>query len=265
MPRFGTSSMNEPLIIGLIVFALILAGAVSGWKLRRVLPPEHLTEETRSLISVSTAVVAMASALVLGLLISNANSSFIRLGGQVTALSAEILRLDQILRRYGSETHVARQTLREYAEHKTADLFPDKPANVRLGNPETYELLQQLEDTLLVLKPANSRDQWWMGQAMTLAGKIGDTRWLIAQQVGEGTPKPFIALLVFWLALLFASFGLFAPHNPVSAVILTLCALAVAGAVAMFLELEHGFGHMIHVSPMPMQQAVEILGAQQTE
>jgi hypothetical protein len=64
-----------------------------------------------------------------------------------------------------------------------------------------------------------------MGQAMALAGKIGDTRWLIAQQVGEGTPKAFVALLVFWLALLFASFGLFAPHNPTSAVILTLCAL----------------------------------------
>jgi hypothetical protein len=41
----------------------------------------------------------------------------------------------------------------------------------------------------LALKPTNARDQWWMGQAMTLAGKIGDTRWLIAQRVGEGTPK----------------------------------------------------------------------------
>jgi hypothetical protein len=105
--------MNEPLIIGLSAFAVILAGAVTGWKLRKQLPPEHLTEETKSLISLSTAVVATVSALVLGLLISNANSSFIRLGGQVTALSAEILRLDQILRRYGPDTHVARKTLRQ--------------------------------------------------------------------------------------------------------------------------------------------------------
>jgi hypothetical protein len=59
---------------------------------------------------------------------------------------------------------------------------------------------------------------------MTLAAKIGDA-------------KAFVALLVFWLALLFASFGLFAPRNLTSAVTLTLCALAVAGAVAMFLEL----------------------------
>jgi hypothetical protein len=54
------------------------------------------------------------------------------------------------------------------------------------SNPPTYELLHRLEDMLLALKPGNPRDQWWMGQAMTLASKIGETRWLIAQQVGQG-------------------------------------------------------------------------------
>ena len=52
---------------------------------------------------------------------------------------------------------------------------------------------------MLELKPSNPRDQWWLGQAMTLAGKIGDTRWLLVQQLGQGTPKAFLALLVFWL------------------------------------------------------------------
>jgi hypothetical protein len=211
----------------------------------------------------STAVVATVSALVLGLLISNANAMFTRLGGQVTTLSSEILRLDQILHRYGPATDSARETLREYAEHKAADLFPNDPADVHIGNPSTYELLQQLEDMLLTLKPANSRDQWWLGQAMILAGKIGDGRWLIAQQVGQGTPKLFVGLLVFWLVFLFASFGLFAPHNLTSAVVLTLCALAVAGAVAMFLELEQGFGQFVRVSPQPMYKAVRTLQVEQ--
>jgi len=257
--------MRNPLVIGLIVYALILAGAYAGWKLRCRLPKDHLTEETKSLVSVSTAVVATVSALVLGLLISNANSTFTRLGGEVTSLSAEILRLDQILRRYGPAADPARETLRQYAERKTADLFPDASGDVHLGNPATYELLQTLEDMMLALKPANARDQWWLGQAMTLAGKIGDARWLIAQQVGQGTPKAFVALLVLWLVLLFASFGLFAPRNSTSAIVLTLCALAVAGAVAMFLELESGFGHMVRVSPEPMRQAVSVLQAEQEQ
>jgi hypothetical protein len=202
------------------------------------------------------AVVATLSALVLGLLISNANGSFTAVGGQVTAMSAQILRLDQILARYGPQTAQARQLLRQYAELKSADLFPDNPADVHLNDQSTYETLQRLEDAILDLKPANSRDQWWLGQAMTLAGKIGDSRWLLAQQVGQGTPKEFVALLVFWLALLFASFGLFAPRNFVSAATLALCAVAVAGAIGMVLELEKGFGGLIHVSPQPMRQAV---------
>ncbi len=251
--------MHNPLIIGLIVFAVILTGALVGYALRQCLPKHHLSEETKSTVSVSMAVVATFSALVLGLLISNANTSFSALGGEVTTLSAQILRLDALLRRYGPETGSARETLRSYAELKTADLFPDNQADVRLSDPKTYHLLQQLEDSILALKPASARDKWWLDQAMALAGKIGDTTWLLTQQAGQGTPKTFVALLVFWLTLLFASFGLFAPRNLTSAVTLTLCAVAVAGAIGMILELERGFGGLVHISPQPMRHAVNTL------
>jgi len=224
-----------------------------------------LTDETKSLVSVSMAVVATLSALVLGLLISNANSSFTALGGEVTTLSAQLIRLDQVLRRYGPDAKPTRELLRQYVEAKSADLFPDDPADFRIGSPATYELLQRLEDSLLSLKPANPRDQWWLGQALTLAGKIGDTRWLLAQRLGQGTPKAFVIVLVFWLTLLFTSFGLFAPHNFTSAVTLTVCALAVAAAVAMILELENGFKGVVHISPEPMKQVVKTLQAEARE
>jgi len=159
--------MPNPVLIGLIVFAVIVAGAFAGWAMRRRLPANHLTDETRGLVSLSMAIVATLSALVLGLLISNANSSFTALGGEVTTLSAQLIRLDQVLRRYGPETKQTRELLRLYVEAKTADLFPDDQTDARIGSSSTYELLQQVEDSLLALKPANSRDQWWLGQALT--------------------------------------------------------------------------------------------------
>jgi hypothetical protein len=253
--------VRSPPTIGLVVFAVLLAGALVGWATRRLLPADHLTDETKSFISVSTAVIATLTALVLGLLISNANSSFNALGGDVTTLSAQIIRLDQILRRYGPDAKPARELLRQYAEQKDADLFPEDPADLHAGNPSTYRVLQDFEDSLLALKPGNARDQWWLGQALVLAGKIGDARWLLTQRLGQGTPRAFLVLVVFWLTLLFASFGLFAPPNLTSAVTLTLCALAVAGAVGMILELEQGFGGLVHISPRPMHQAVEALQA----
>src|SRR3981189_3405289 len=119
----------------------------------------------------------MNNTVVLGLLISTANTTFTRLGGEVTALSAQILRLDHILRRYGADAEPARHTLLQYAEHKAADLFPDDPAEVRISNPSTYELLQRLEDMLLTLKPANPRDQWWLAPAMPLSANDGGHGW----------------------------------------------------------------------------------------
>jgi len=255
----------NPLVVGVIIFAVVLAGAFAGWAMRQRLPEHHLTDETKSVVSVSMATVATISALVLGLLISNANSSFSALGGEVTTLSAQLLRLDRILSRYGSDADQARQTLREYANQKAGDLFPEDSEDVQLNNPSTYQLLQQLEDEMLELKPANARDQWWLAQAMTLAGKIGDARWLISQQVGQGTPKAFVGLLAFWLTSLFVSFGLFSPRNVTTALFLTLCAMAVAGAVGMILELEKGFGSIVHISPEPMRQAVKALEAEKED
>src|SRR5262249_21672909 len=141
--------MHNTLIVGFAALAAIIVGTAAGGELRKRLPKDHLTDETKNLVSVSAAVVATISALVLGLLISNANTRFTQLGGEVTGLSAQILRLDHILRRYGAEAEPARNLLLQYAEHKADDLFPNSSTDVRLNNAATYELLQRAEDMLL--------------------------------------------------------------------------------------------------------------------
>jgi hypothetical protein len=69
------SKILSPLVIGLLVMVVILIGTFAARTMRRLLPQGDLTEETKSLVSVSMAVVATISALVLGLLISNANNT----------------------------------------------------------------------------------------------------------------------------------------------------------------------------------------------
>ena len=88
------------LVTGLISFAAIFAGALIGLFARRRLPGHHLSSETQSAITVSVAVLGTLSALVLGLMITAANSSFSARSDEVRELSLQAIRMDRNLRRY---------------------------------------------------------------------------------------------------------------------------------------------------------------------
>lgn len=71
---------------------------------------------------------------------------------------------------------------------------------------------------------------------------------------------PFLILLIFWLSLVFASFGLFAPRNATTIAVFCLCSIAVTVSVIMILELDSPFSGLVHVSGEPRRQALaEIL------
>jgi hypothetical protein len=67
---------------------------------------------------------------------------------------------------------------------------------------------------------------------------------------------PFLVLLMFWLALVFASFGLFAPRNATAIATLILCSMAVSGGIVMILEFDSPSSHVLRVSAEPMRKAL---------
>ena len=71
-------SDGEMLVPGLalIVWVLVFAAALVGLAVGARLPDRHRTDESRSVVSVSMAMVGTLTALVLGLLLSNASISF---------------------------------------------------------------------------------------------------------------------------------------------------------------------------------------------
>ena len=71
---------------------------------------------------------------------------------------------------------------------------------------------------------------------------------------------PFLVVLVFWLILIFASFGLFAPYNVTVVVALLLGALSVSGAIFLILELDTPFEGLIRLSDEPLRNALAHLG-----
>ena len=85
--------------IGLISLAAIFGGVLIGRFVARRLSGHHLSSETQSVVTVSGAVIGTLSALVLGLMITSANSSFSARPEEIRELSLQLIRMDRNLRR----------------------------------------------------------------------------------------------------------------------------------------------------------------------
>ena len=180
----------------------------------RILPQSHLTDQTKSVVTVSTGVVGTLTALVLGLLIAAASSSYSTKNQEVILIAADVIRTDRLLRRYGPETEGLRDLLRRYTTMKIQDLFPEGTTELPdLANPRTDALLEELQDRLVAFDAANPNQRWLQSQALQLLSAIAGARWLLVEQNTIGIAFPLLVLVVFWLALLFLSFGLFAPRK----------------------------------------------------
>ncbi len=241
--------------IGLISFVAIFGGALLGIFAARTLPKHHLSNETRTAVSVSAAVVGTLSGLVLALMISTASSSFSARSREVTAISVDLIRLNRMMQRYGPGADDVRAKLRTYATAKMQELFPaaGEPSQT---NEVTVRMMETTQDAILSLAPTDETHRWLRSQALTLSDDLLQARWLLAQQAGSSIPLPFLILLIFWLTIVFASFGLFAPPNATAVAVLCLCSMAVSGGIALILELDSPLFGLVRVSAEPMRQAL---------
>jgi len=224
--------------IGLISFVAIFGGVIIGMLVARRLPGQHLSSETQSAVTVSVAVIGTLSALVLGLMISAANTSFSARSDEIRQLSLQLIRVDRNLRRYGPEADPARTKLHAWGQVKIRQLFPEK-GQPQPSSETAIGMLESVQDALLALSPTNERQKYLHTLCLTLSSQLINARWALEIRAGHSIPVPFLVLLIFWLALVFASFGLFAPSNPTTLIALLLCSIAVAGGIVLIEDLDN--------------------------
>src|SRR5262249_53732678 len=148
-------------------------------------------------------------------------------------LSGNVIFLDRILARYGKETKGAREMLHNSVDDLLKRTWPEEypqsgQSEAKGGTEGKYEgLYKMLEE----LTPENDTQRTLQAQALKTAADIGQTRWLMFAQQGRSIPTSFLVVMVSWLALLFASFSMFAPPNATAFVTLLVCAFAVSSAI----------------------------------
>lgn len=248
-----------PVGVGAVVFACVFGGALLGMRLRATLPDPHLSAETKDVVKLAMGLVATMTALILGLLIASAKGSYDTQKSGVIYMSAKIAFLDRLLAFYGPEAAEVRTVLRATVEDELARTWPDgrsQPAELdpaRAAGPGLYHAVQKLA-------PRDDEQRALKSQAVQIVMDLGQMRWLLFEEAGSSISGPLLVMVGAWLAVIFTSFGLFAPSNNTVIVALMLASLCVAGSIFLILELDQPFAGVIHIASTPMRSALDHLG-----
>src|SRR5262249_40347511 len=142
-------------------------------------------------------------------------------------LSGNVIFLDRTLAHYGPETKEIREMLRAGVAETLQRGWPsENPGSghteARSGTEGRYEAIPE---KIQELTPKNDTQRALQAQALKTASDIAQARWLLFAQKGRSIPTTFLVVLVAWLTLILASFGLVAPPKPAVVVTLLICAL----------------------------------------
>jgi hypothetical protein len=252
---------TESLILGLISAGCIFGGVLLGLLLRRVVPDQHLKEESKDTIKLGAGMIATVSALVLGLLVASAKNTFDATEEVITQRAAKIIFLDRLLSDYGPETKATREQLRQTVAASLDTIWADeKSGGSGLAAYERMNGMQGTQMTLLKVTPTTDAQRQLLATAHQILTDLRQSRWLLILRAQRVIPIPFLVVLLFWLTMLHVNFGLLAPRNATVIIVLFISALSVSGAIFVVLDMSHPLQGVIKVSSEPMRKALELLG-----
>ena len=238
------------IIIASITFICTFGSAMAGTFIRGWLPPPHLSKESQDVVRLGIGLVATMTALLLGLVTASARSTFDAQDAAIKNSAATILTLDRHLARYGPETKPTRELIRSALEFRVnATWGTSGGLHVGSAVPGATPAVEEVENQVLRLTPQTESQRWFKSEALKLSEEVVKTRWRVLGS-GSTVPFPFLVVVISWLTVTFASFGLYAPRNATVVVVLCVAAISVAAAVFLILELDGPFDGVIKVSSL---------------
>jgi hypothetical protein len=245
----------SPLALSCLIFVLIIGGIVLGIALRWALPKHHLSKDSQEVIRLGVGLVATIAALVLGLLIAAAKSSFDTQSGQVKQITADLILIDNLLALYGPQALPIRQEMRGAIGPVVDRIWQEKKSN-DTGPFASSAAADKVYLDIEGLTPKTDAQRSIQSRAVQASTDFAQTRLLLFVESGNLIPVPFLAILVFWLVIIFASFSLFSELNPTAFAFLALFALSASCALFLILELSQPFSGLMAISSAPLHEAL---------
>lgn len=246
------------LSVSLLVFCCVFGVGFLASILRSRLPEHHLSAETKDTVKITMGLVGTMTALILGLLVASAKGTYDTQRSDVIAMAAKFVVLDRMLSHYGSEARPSREILRGSVQNMENHLWPNSSHHAQLDPSASGG--DSLYDAVETLQPKDESQRLLKSQALSSIVDLARVRWLFFEQSGSSISVPLLAIVICWLTVLSASFGLFAPPNATARTAMFICALSVSGAIYLILELDTPFDGLIQISKQPMEMALAHLG-----
>jgi hypothetical protein len=252
----------------LVVLVLLTASTAVGFFVNSRLPERHRTAESIELVQLAIGLMVTFTAIVLGLLTSSVKTGFETAYQARGTYAGELAQLDRCLRDYGPETQQTRLHLRGYVAAVIASTWPDEPPPAEVPYPNTAKMHRTGEDAGLAgimnqigldVRALQPTDTFHQNLASACRSDFADTirsRWAVIEDAHGSIATPFYWVLVLWLVLLFASFGLRAPPNAMSVIVIALCALSVSSAIFVIRDLDVPYGGLFGVPSASMRNAL---------
>jgi hypothetical protein len=242
-------------ILAGIIFVLTLGGIWLGTLLRRTLPRHHLNEHAKDVVRLGVGLIAAIAALVLGLLIGAAKSSFDTQTTQINQITANLIMLDRVLEQYGPETRPVRRHVRNAVGHVADQLWREKQMTTT-GSFRTNAAAEQVYSEIHKLSPQNDVQRSLQSRAVQAINHLAQVRFMLFAETENFIPTPFLAILAFWLVIVFASYSMFSPLNMTLFTCLSLFAFSSSCAIFLILELGRPFTGLMMVSSAPLRTAL---------
>ncbi len=258
----------------LVVLAMLLAAAAAGVVVQPLLPETHRSRDTVEAVRLTLGMIVTFAALVLGLLTSSVLASYDAVDSALRGYSSMMIEADQALREYGADATPVQQMLRSFAAATIADTWPSeaRPAGTYpvglahspddgVETPTLGQMLERIDLAARQLRPPDAMHQRLALYSLSRVEQLVQERWTLIEQVHDFVSVPFLAVLVFWLAIVFFCLGLSAPRNFLTYIVTALCGAALAVAIWVILEFNGPFAGFIQVSSQPMRDALAHIDA----
>jgi len=181
-----------PITVALLAFALALAGILLGSVMQKMLPEGHLSSDSKEVVKLSMGVVATLAALVLGLLVASAKSTYDARESEINQLTAYVILLDNLLAKYGEVAEPARASLRQaippvvdriWREGQSVSLQSTPFKTVAEGET-AYQRIQELQ-------PSNEIQRGLQARIVQVTNDLMQSRFLLFSHLGSSIPPLF--------------------------------------------------------------------------